>query len=85
MIITNKRNSLKRILRVIDCCVILHNLLINAGDIDVPEEWLEAVAEASDVGEAVGEFNYASNIYDYHENDERRQRQLVHFTNLNMI
>jgi hypothetical protein len=85
MLITSKRNSIKRILRVIDCCVILHNLLIDVGDDDIPEEWLRAVQEAQDVGEAMGKFDYARDIFDYHENDERRQQQLVHFINLNMI
>ena len=85
MIITSKRNSLKRILRFIDACIILHNLLIEVGDVDIPEEWLAAVREAADVGEAIGEFDYARDIFDYHENDERRQRQMVHFINLNMI
>ena len=42
MRITDEKESMKKILQMIDCCIILHNLLIpeDGGD-DVDEEWLD--------------------------------------------
>ena len=42
MRITEEKESMKKILQMIDCCIILHNLLIpeDGGD-DVDEEWLD--------------------------------------------
>jgi hypothetical protein len=39
MIIDNSTSSLCQILHVIDCCVIIHILLVDAGENTIPEEW----------------------------------------------
>ena len=57
MKITDDPKSLRRILRVIDCCIILHNLLIDIDD-DVPEEWWESDVNDGDIATAVGEPNF---------------------------
>ena len=71
MIITEEPASLKKILKVIDCCVILHNLLLSWRD-EGPEEFVE-----QDIGD--------DDYYDDHlstpitedmRKDERRQRLL---------
>ena len=37
----NERRTIKRILKYIDCCIVLHNLLIELDEDDVPEEWID--------------------------------------------
>ena len=84
MIITDKVNSVRAILRVIDCCVILHNLLLDAND-DVPQAWLDDLSDdASDIGEAVGEYEFAGNIRD-NNSDERRQYILDYFRDQRLV
>jgi hypothetical protein len=39
MVITENPKSVKKILKYIDCCVILHNLLVESDE--VPEDWLD--------------------------------------------
>jgi hypothetical protein len=84
MVITDHKNSVRRILRVIDCCVILHNLLIDCGD-EIPEEWLEDEDDASEVGFAIGEYQMAAPILHDHENDERRRRCMEYFKDVGLI
>lgn len=86
MKITNDKKSVKRILRVIDCCVILHNLLIDRGDDDIPDEWFDDEADDySDVGHVVGEYDMAGHINNDDENDERRRRCIDYFRDMNML
>ena len=40
MVITEDQQSIKKVLKVIDCCVILHNRLLSWKD-EVPEEFVE--------------------------------------------
>jgi hypothetical protein len=40
---------MRQILRVIDCCVIIHNFLLTIGDDEVPEGWCDVDDDASDV------------------------------------
>ena len=84
MVITDHKNSVRRILRVIDCCVILHNLLIDCND-EIPEEWLEDEDDGSEVGFAIGEYEMAAPIHQQHENDERRRRCMEYFKDLGLI
>jgi hypothetical protein len=41
MKITDQKKSMKKILRIIDCCVIIHNCLLKVGDDEVPDDWVE--------------------------------------------
>ena len=41
MVIDNSKKSVRRILKYIDCCIILHNLLIELKD-EPPEEWADS-------------------------------------------
>ena len=82
MVITNKKKSVKRILRVIDCCVILHNLLIETGD-EIPDDWIEDDSDSgsdcgSDVGYEVGEYNMIND-------DDRRERCIEYFINMGLL
>ena len=81
MKITDDPKSLRRILRVIDCCIILHNLLIDIDD-DVPEEWWESDVNDGDIATAVGEPNFSAPFFPHSPNDERRQRCFDYFQNL---
>jgi len=86
MKVTNKKKSIRRILRVIDCCVILHNFLMDKHD-EVPDEWLEELNDddgASEVGAAIGEFDYSNPIL-VQDSSERRQRCIDHFKDMGMI
>jgi hypothetical protein len=87
MKITNEKKSVKRILRIIDCCIILHNFLVDSGDDTVPEEWYdnEADDDNSDVGYLVGEYDMAVQMNDDDENDERRRRCIDYFRDMNML
>jgi hypothetical protein len=86
MKITNARKSVKRILRVIDCCIILHNLLIDNGDDEIPLDWMdndsddggsddEDDASHSNVGDAIGEYDFGLPVQ---EHDERRRRCTIY-------
>eukprot|EP00978_Attheya_sp_CCMP212_P009530 scaffold22545_cov61-Attheya_sp.AAC.1 len=56
MQISDNPMFLKRILKYIDCCIVLHNILINhIQDEDVPEEWIDLDDDASDMAEATGD------------------------------
>ena len=89
MVITDHKNSIQQILCVIDCCVILHNLLIDCND-EIPEEWLEdgdyvSEDDASEVGFAVGEYEMAAPILQQHENDERCRHCMDYFKDVGLI
>jgi hypothetical protein len=85
MKITDSRKSLIRILRVIDCCVILHNLLIDCHD-EIPPRWLLDIEDdASEVGAALGEYDMAAPILEVHDKDERRKRLMDYLKDANKI
>ena len=81
MKITDDPKSVRRIFRVIDCCIILHNLLIDIDD-DVPEEWWESDINDGEIATAVGEPNFSAPFYPHSPNDERRRRGFDYFQNL---
>jgi hypothetical protein len=67
---------------VIDCCVILHNLLIETGD-EIPDDWIEDDSDSgsdcgSDVGYEVGEYNMIND-------DDRRERCIEYFINMGLL
>lgn len=82
MVVKKEKKAMKRILRTIECCFILHNLLIDAGDDDVPPEWADSDDDASHIAEAVGEYDFAAPIIDEDQQDERRQRCMEYFSGL---
>jgi hypothetical protein len=81
MKITNEKKYVRRILRIIDCCIILHNLIVDSRDDAVPEEWYdnEADDDNSDVGYLVAEYDMAVQRNDDDENDERQRRCIDYF------
>jgi hypothetical protein len=88
MKITDKKKSVKKILRIIDCCVILHNFLLQLGDDDIPKDWMEESEDESDddqsgVGHTVGE--YFLTMDDDNEDDRRRQICMDYFKDMNLI
>jgi hypothetical protein len=91
MKITNARKSVKRILRVIDCCIILHNLLIDNGDDQIPLDWLDKENDEEDsdeddnisnVGDAIGEYDFGLPVQ---EDDERGHRCISYFRDMGML
>jgi hypothetical protein len=101
MVITEKKNSLRGILRYIDCCIILHNMLIGANDDEVPDSWYDSDDDATEIGAAMGEFDSnddASEIgaavgeYDLSApfqiqdtNDTRRERCMNYFRDMGKL
>ena len=75
MQITNKADSVRRIIRIIECCIILHNLLISMND-DIPNEWYDDDEgdDDSDIANTIGEYAFSDAFLDHHANDERRGR-----------
>ena len=90
MKITEQKKSMKRILRVIDCCIILHNLLIDRGDDEIPADWLDDEDEEEgdddddegNMGNLIGEYDFGNPIV---ENDERRRRCMDYFKDMGML
>ena len=75
MMITNDRRSVRSILRIVDACIIPHNLLVDIGEDDIPREWKEEVDDASEIGAAVGEHGMSAPLLDGQmDSDERRKR-----------
>ena len=73
MLVTDKKEHMLRILRLIDCCVIIHNLML---DIEVSPNplqatWLEEDGNISDVDE---EGNYITEIQSGSKKDTRRRQ-----------
>ena len=68
MIITDNEKTLHKILKVIDCCVILQNLLLEMKD-ETPKEW---ITDENDLADDA----LAAPITEEMVKDERRQRLL---------
>lgn len=85
MTIKDNKNSVRRILRVIECCVILHNLMIDGGEDEIPDEWYDDMDDASEVGAAVGEYDFSAPIDEDEQNDERRQRCIEYFRSMDIV
>ena len=88
--LTEQKKSVKRILHVIDCCIILHNLLIDRGDDEIPADWLDDEDEEEgdddddegNMGNLIGEYDFGNPIV---ENDERRRRCMDYFKDMGML
>jgi DDE superfamily endonuclease len=82
MIIDNSPNSIRHILRVIDCCIILHNLLVDVGDNIIPEEWCDDNDVINDdVGVYIGEHDFGANIETNQPNVSRREICFTYYKN----
>lgn len=84
MRITNNKNSVRRIIRIIECCIILHNILIDLKD-NIPDDWYEDEDNDSDIANEVGEYTFSSPFLDTHPNDERRQRCLQYLKGMGSL
>jgi hypothetical protein len=84
MVITDHANSMRRILRVIDCCIILHNLLIDEQD-NVPEEWNNDDDLIDDDGMQQELELLSDPINKHHSKDTRRERCMIIFKNLGIV
>ena len=73
--ITERKSSIRRILKYIDCCVILHNMLLKWKD-EAPEIWEEDIP---DVEEETFDNTMSLPITEDMAKDERRQRLLVYY------
>lgn len=71
MIITNDKQSLVDILKIIECCVILHNMLLKFGD-ESPEEWDDGISDIDDAERAPEEEAMHQPIPDGSPKDARR-------------
>jgi DDE superfamily endonuclease len=60
MYITEEKESLHNILKVMDATVILHNFLMEEGETDFPDEWWDD-KETSSVGDAISETDELNN------------------------
>ena len=85
MIVTEEKKSMVRILKYIDCCVIIHNLLIESNEHNPDqEEWIDA-EDVSDVDDenripTQNDLLYRP-IPRGRRNDERRSRLQTYFEN----
>jgi hypothetical protein len=79
-------------LRIIDCCVIIHNFLLKVGDDEVPNDWVEEEdsdddldSNISDIGHEIGEYFLA--VDDDNEEDDSRRRQvcMAYLKDMNVI
>jgi DDE superfamily endonuclease len=90
MKITDERKSLKSVLRMIDCCIILHNLLIdfNKDEDDIPDDWIEDDSsdvdrdDQDDIANDIGEYWYSQPINEADQGKERRTRALQYMSDL---
>jgi hypothetical protein len=69
MVITEDPSSVRKILQYIDCCIILHNMLI--GQDDIPEDWIDDKDDTSDL-DVTSELN--GQLDDASPPDERRRQ-----------
>jgi hypothetical protein len=76
MIITDDPRSVAKILKCIDCCIILHNILVNCND-EIPEEWWVELDDASDIASAIGNPELADIIPLDAPKDTRRSKLLA--------
>ena len=78
MKLTERRKSMKRILQMIESCIILHNILLSNESESENQAWIDEEEEQSDIAEALGELDINNEIGEDETGDERRQ-MLFHF------
>lgn len=72
---------MKECLKVIDCCVILHNLLIGMKD-DIPDDWRdEFESEISDISDTAEQDDLDQQVPVDSPRDWRRTQILTYFDN----
>jgi hypothetical protein len=74
MVITDRPRSVKLILRNIECCIILHNMLIDAEATDLPDNWYEQGDDVSAIDERSNDGG--DNESDNNESDNNSDRAL---------
>ena len=81
MVITDENNPVHHILQCLECCIILHNLLIDVGEdtVTVPDKWWGSDDNASEIGSALGEHGYVAPILPHDKEDERDQCCMNYF------
>jgi hypothetical protein len=86
-----QKKSVKKILRIIDCCVIIHTFLLKVGDDEVPYDWVEeedsdddSDSDISNIGHEIREYSLAVDK-DNEEDDSRRQVCMTYLKDMNMI
>jgi hypothetical protein len=92
MKIMEQKEIIKKILRIIDCCVvIIHNLLLKVGDDEVPNDWVEEEdsdddldSDISGIGHEIREYCLAVDK-DNDEDNSRRQVCMAYLKDMNMI
>jgi len=85
MKITDSKNSMRRILRVVEVCIILHNLLIDYDD-TVPEHWTQDMAQHEQlIAAALGQEEYVQPIPDLAPQDVRRHRVINYFKDFDIM
>lgn len=55
---------------MIDCYIILHNLLVNVGEDNIPKEWESEEDAAFEIGASLCEFEFARAIDNTESSDE---------------
>ena len=77
MVITDNERSIKRVLKYLDCCFIMHNLLLNNDEL--PDEWMDVDDAISDIAAAVGDDDLAGAIMPDEPKDSRRRKLMDYF------
>ena len=72
--ITNNPNSVWLLLCHLDCCIILHNILIDKND-KVTQSWIDELGneEVDDVAQMIGKYDYSAPIVQGAAYERRRQ------------
>ena len=65
----------------IDCCVVLHNLLIDLKSVDQTNEWLDDndASDVNDIADALGMTDYGHEISTEDDCDEHNRQRLLFF------
>ena len=72
MAIDDTKESLEAVLHMVDCCFVLHNLLLSFSD-EINDRWLDDEEDVvSDIGEAIGEDELFMAIPEGEAKDTRR-------------
>ena len=76
MKIKKDKKYMRKLLETIDCCIILHNMLIDFESDKENEEWYEEDDNVSEIDEVIGKLDISKEIGEQDMNDTRRQRLL---------
>ena len=73
MKITEKKSSLKRVLRYVECCIILHNFLAGFESDDENNEWHDENDDVSDIDASLAVLDINNEVSEQDSHDARRQ------------